>query len=93
VIEWIKKAEKLPTLSETVMIPDANGPEATILELDELWSYVLKKANQAWIWIALCRKTRQVVAYAIGDRSEKTCHRLWEAIPEVYRMGHCYTDF
>jgi insertion element IS1 protein InsB len=64
-----KKAEKLPALSDTVMPPDGNDPEATILELDELWSYVLKKANQAWIWIALCRKTRQVVSYAIGDRS------------------------
>ena len=33
------------------------------------------------------------MAYAIGDRSEKTCRRLWEAIPQVYRVGHCYTDF
>jgi len=41
----------------------------------------------------LCRKTRQVVAYAVGDRSEKTCRKLWEAIPAVYRVGHCYTDF
>ena len=64
-----------------------------MLELDELWSFVLKKANQAWIWIALCRKTRQVVAYAVGDRSEKTCYRLWEAIPFSYRVGHCFTDF
>jgi hypothetical protein len=45
-------------------MPDANDADATILELDELWSFVLKKTNQAWIWIALCRKTRQVVAYA-----------------------------
>jgi len=28
-----------------------------------------------------------------GDRSEKTCRRLWEAIPQAYRRGHCYTDF
>lgn len=76
-----------------MVTPDANDPEATVLELDELWSFVLKKTNKAWIWIALCRKTRQVVAYAIGDRSEKTCCILWEAIPEVYRSGHCYTDF
>ena len=88
-----KKAEKLPALSETVMVPDANDPEATTLELDELWSFVLKKTNQAWIWIALCRKTRQVVAYAIGDRSGNTCRKLWESIPEVYRTGPCYTDF
>jgi insertion element IS1 protein InsB len=27
------------------------------------------------------------------DRSEKTCRRLWEAIPHAYRTGQCYTDF
>ena len=45
------------------------------------------------MWIALCRKTRQVVAYALGDRSKQTCLRLWEAISSVYRNGHCFTDF
>ena len=73
--------------------PDADDPEAAILELDQLWSFVLKKTNKAWIWIALGRKTRQVVSSAIGDRSEKTCCCLWEAIPPVYRAAHCSTDF
>ncbi len=76
-----------------MIAPDAKDTEATVLELDELWSFVLKKTNQAWIWIALCRKTRQVVAYAVGDRSEKTCQMLWQSIPQAYRKGHCYTDF
>jgi insertion element IS1 protein InsB len=93
VITWIKKAAELSDLSETLILPDVKDTEATILELDELWSFVMKKTNQAWIWIALCRKTRQVVAYAVGDRSEQTCHRLWEAIPQAYLTGHCYTDF
>jgi IS1 family transposase len=80
-------------LSETLIEPDANDVDATVLELDELWSFVLKKTNQAWIWIALCRKTRQVVAYVVGDRGQTTCRRLWEAIPSAYRTGHCFTDF
>ena len=42
-----------------------------MLELDELWSFVARRTNQVWIWIALYRKTRQVVAYAVGDRSEE----------------------
>jgi insertion element IS1 protein InsB len=75
------------------MALDGNDPGATVLEWDERWSFVLKKTNQAWRWIALCRKTRQVVASARGDRSEKTCRRLWEAMPEAYRSGHCSTDF
>jgi hypothetical protein len=36
---------------------------------------------------------RQVVVYAIGDRSQVTCRHLWEAIPLVCRTGHCFTDF
>lgn len=64
-----------------------------VLELDELWSFVKKKTEKRWIWLAVCRATRQVVAYVIGDRSEATCQTLWERIPPIYRMGPCYTDF
>lgn len=80
-------------MSETLIKPDATCPDALAMELDELWSFVLKKVNKVWIWIALSRKTRQVVAYAVGDRSEDTCQKLWNAVPEVYRTGHCFTDF
>ena len=62
--------------------------------MDELWSFVGVKTNKQWVWLALCRRTRQVVAYAIGDRSEQTCRRLWERIPASYRgNGLVYTDF
>ncbi len=83
----------LPELSKTLQEPDPSDPEATTLELDELWSFVLKKARKRWVWLALCRKTRQVVAFYIGDRSEQSCRELWERVPEAYRGGHCYSDF
>ena len=79
----------MPELTETLVLPN----EPPILELDELWSFVLKKVNKRWIWIALCRQTRQVVAFAIGDRSEATCKQLWAKIPASFRVGHCFTDF
>jgi insertion element IS1 protein InsB len=78
----------LPALSETLV-----EVERPVLELDELWSFVLKKAHKRWVWLALCRQTRQVVAFVVGDRSAQTCRRLWEAIPEAFRGAHCYTDF
>jgi insertion element IS1 protein InsB len=78
-------------LHETLAAPDPE--EAVALELDELWSFVLKRANKRWVWVALCRATRQVVAYAIGDRSHVTCQKLWAAILGAYRCGHCYSDF
>ncbi len=87
-----KQAKKLPPRAQPLIMPDAKDPEATTLELAELWSFVLKKARKRWIWIALCRKTRQVVAYFIGDRSQFSCQQLWARIPEAYRQAYCYSD-
>ncbi len=88
-----KKEKTLPELSETPIEPDPAEPATRVLELDELWSFVLKRANKRWVWIALCRATRQVVAYVVGDRSRATCQKLWQQIPTAYRSAHCYSDF
>jgi insertion element IS1 protein InsB len=84
---------QLPPLSTTLVDLGPDEASSLVLELDELWSFVVKKANERWVWIALCRTTRQVVAYAVGDRSKRTCLRLWQAIPSTYRQGQCFTDF
>jgi insertion element IS1 protein InsB len=55
-----------------------------VLELDELWSFVGIKQQQRWVWLALCRRTCQVVAYWIGDRSETGALQLWRRIPRDY---------
>lgn len=67
--------------------------EGDILELDELWSFVYSKAFKRWIWIAICRRTRQIVAYFIGDRSSKSCQQLWNRVPEAYKSCYTYSDF
>jgi insertion element IS1 protein InsB len=56
-------------------------------------SFFFKKTNTSWIWIALCCKTRQVIARAVGDRSKDTRLILWNNIPEAYRSGQCFSDF
>ena len=87
---WLKEAAAiLPDLAETLEPPMADD----VLELDELWSFVLKKSEKRWVWIALCRRTRQIVAYFIGDRSEKSCRTLWERIPDAYQKLNSYSDF
>jgi len=37
----------LPDLSETLLAPDPADPAATVLELDEVWSFVLKESPEA----------------------------------------------
>jgi insertion element IS1 protein InsB len=88
-----KKETSLPELRETLIEPDPAEPATMVLELDELWSFVLKRSNKRWVWIALSRATRQVVAYVVGDRSAATGRKLWQQIPAAYRRAHCYSDF
>ena len=51
------------------------------------------KKNKRWVWIALCRRTRQIVAFYIGDRDERSCWQLWSHIPQAYRHCATYSDF
>ena len=66
---------------------------ADVLELDEVWSFVFIKTAKYWLWTAICRRTRQIVAFVIGDRSAETCRRLWQKIPKQYRACHTFSDF
>jgi len=62
-------------------------------ELDELWSFVGKKANRQWVWIAMDAITRQVVAFHVGDRNGQSAEALWEKIPTGYQeQALFYTD-
>lgn len=54
-------------------------------ELDELWSFVGKKANRHWVWIAMDATTHQVVAFHVGDRSQDSAEQLWANLPAMYR--------
>jgi insertion element IS1 protein InsB len=59
-----------------------------------------EEKNKQWIWIALDRKTRQVIAFHIGDRSKKSAQQLWDNLPNFYKEnslprylgGRFYTD-
>ena len=65
-----------------------------VIEADEMWSYVGRKKVVWWVWAALDKDTRQVVAMVCGDRSERTAQCLWDALPEAYRgRAIVATDF
>jgi len=84
-----KKVKAQPDLKKTLFPARAND----VLELDEFWSFVEFRKNKRWLWTVLCRRTRQIIAFTIGDRSEKTCRKLWRHILETYRDCHSFSDF
>jgi len=64
------------------------GTPAVILprleaELDELWSFVGKKANRQWVGSAMEATTRQVLAFHVGDRSQVSAEQLWTKLPVI----------
>ena len=63
-----------------------------VLELDELWSFVQSKAQTLWRWVALCRRTRQIVAWSLGDRSEQGAADLRASLPRDYRRAATRSD-
>jgi IS1 family transposase len=87
----------LPELHET-LLPVHATPLQEDLEIDEMWSFVGNKGNARWLWTVLCRRTRQVVAYAIGKRDIATGQKLWRTVCDLpddlarYRFGSVFTD-
>jgi len=63
-----------------------------VLEVDEMWSFVQEHWQKRWLWTAMCRRTRQIIAYVIGDRGQQTCQRLWERIPSSYKECQSFSD-
>ena len=83
-----KKTRGLGALSETLFpaLPQ------DILELDELWSFVKSKAHRVWLWIALCRRTGQVVAFHLGNRDEKNARAFYDKFPSQYAACRTRSD-
>jgi insertion element IS1 protein InsB len=72
---------------------DAVSLYSMTVEANEMWSFVAKKSNKQWLWIALDSKTRHIIAFHVGDRSKESARQLWEKIPGVYRQhATFYTD-
>jgi len=89
VAKWIKAyLKQLPVVADTLLLYEVGD----VLEIDELWSFVLNKEQKRWVWIALCRRTRQIVAFYIGKRDANSARQLEQRIPYPYTLCPMYTD-
>lgn len=51
-------------------------------EVDEMWSFVEHKSNQRWLWYMIERKSRKVLAFVLGPRTDATYRKLLALIPQ-----------
>ena len=81
--------ENLPAFMDT-LLPAEKGD---VLEWDELWSFASRKACQLWLWVTLCRRTRQIVGWTLGDRSLQSACDLRASLAPGYRRCATRSDF
>ncbi|MDQ3179051.1 MAG: IS1 family transposase [Acidobacteriota bacterium] len=61
------------------------------VEIDEMWSFVEKKKNQCWLWLAYSPKHRQMLAYSLGKRTDESLRNLLGKLSSVH-ITRYYTD-
>ena len=75
--ELKKKASALSPVNTSIVegcCPDAITVEIRCVEaaeMDEMWSFVRRKAQQRWLWHAIDHLTGVVLAYVFGSRADK----------------------
>jgi len=90
--------ERFTAAPDDLYMQPTAGTQRVILqrleaEVDELWSFVGRKANRQWVWIAMDAMTRQIIAFHLGDRSRQSAQALWEKLPTGYQaQALFYTD-
>jgi len=85
--------KKLGAVKREVEVKSKKKGKLTI-QCDEMWSFVGKKDNKQWIWLAIDASTKEIVGVYIGKRDQAGAQGLWDSLPPVYRQcAVSYTDF
>ncbi len=56
-------------------------------ELDEMWSFVVRKSNPRWLWHAIDHPTGKVLAYVFGRHKDQVFLKL-KALLETFGILH-----
>jgi insertion element IS1 protein InsB len=94
-VKWLMKfiKHKYANIERKVKVLPKNKGKMTV-QIDELWSFVSKKGNKLWVWIAIDVETREIIGLYVGDRSRDSAKKLWDTLPPVYRQcAVVYTDY
>ena len=60
-------------------------------EMDEMWSFVGKKAQQRWLWHAIDHTSGVILAYVCGVHEDEVFLQ-WKAYLRPFGISQFYTD-
>jgi len=78
---WIKKRG-----NQAILIP----PErCETIEIDELQFFLGKKGIRRWLWLAVCRTSRKILAVEVGRRSKKAFAPMLKKLAKITCNKFC----
>ena len=81
-LEFMEKTfQSLPEDLNATVIAENDEFEVLLLEIDELWSFVGNKQNDQWLWLVMHSKTRQILAFHVGNRTRASGEALMAKLP------------
>jgi insertion element IS1 protein InsB len=72
---WIKQE------GEKFIQPDIT--EEKFVSCDEMWTFVQKKKQKAWIWLCYSKMTKKILAVYIGNRGKESAKKLINQVPNM----------
>ena len=87
VMTWIEQFAKAYAQK-----PEPEG-HAGVVELDEMWHFLKKKANKLWVWKARDRATDRIIDWELGGRDRATLERLLERLKRWGVRLYCTDDW
>ena len=61
------------------------------MEIDEVYFYVGNKKRKRWLWLAVCRESKRIIAHQIGKRDRPTVRKLIQKLSAINCFRY-YTD-
>ena len=72
---WIKKEGK------KFIQPDIKNEK--FVSCDEMWTFIQKKKQKAWIWLCYSKMTKKILAVHIGNRAKESAKKLIDQVPNM----------
>ncbi len=61
-----------------------------MIEFDEL---CLRQTPSLWLWVGISRKSRQVLSFVLGERTDEAFGQAWAKVPPDYQSRPVFTDY
>ena len=85
--------DRIKEISDTLSLWKPTKEKYSIVQIDELWTYVLSKSYPLWFIYAYSPETSEILAFSWGDRDTRTVEKLYTQLKGLQVDYFCTDDW